>query len=148
VTAARLPGGSARLPLFPLRTVLFPGGLLPLKVFETRYVDMAKACLADEQPFGVCLLTEGEEVARPGAAPLRFATIGTVARIVDWDMPDLGILHLKTQGGQRFRVAQHRTAASGLVTGDVVGIDPEPAIALPAGHDPLARLDELIATRL
>lgn len=141
-------GAHARLPLFPLRTVLFPGGLLPLKVFETRYVDMAKACLADEQPFGVCLLTEGEEVARPGAAAPQFANVGTAARIVDWDMPELGILHITTVGQQRFRVTQHEAAASGLVTGEVVAIEPEAAIALPPGHEPLARLLELIATRL
>ena len=49
------------LPLFPLRTVLFPGGLLPLKIFETRYVEMTKACLKDDRPFGVCLLTRGDE---------------------------------------------------------------------------------------
>ena len=63
-------GGGARmpqtLPLFPLKTVLFPGGLLPIKVFEQRYIDMAKACLAEEKPFGVCLITSGEEVATSG----------------------------------------------------------------------------------
>ena len=68
------PAGAARttysLALFPLKTVLFPGGLLPLKVFEQRYIDMAKACLKDNSPFGVCLITQGEEVATPaGAAP-------------------------------------------------------------------------------
>jgi Lon protease-like protein len=146
--AARLRAMPRVLPLFPLRTVLFPGGLLPLKVFETRYVDMAKACLADETPFGVCLLTHGEEVARPGAAPPQFAMLGTVARIVDWDMPELGILHVVTRGEGRFRVTGHRIGPSGQVLGDVAAIDAEPAIALPAGHEPLARLLELIATRL
>ena len=80
-------GGHARetfsLPLFPLRTVLFPGGVLPLKVFEQRYIDMTRACMREERPFGVCLITEGEEVARPGAAPVRFAALGTLATIVD-----------------------------------------------------------------
>jgi Lon protease-like protein len=136
------------LPLFPLRTVLFPGGLLPLKVFETRYVDMAKACLADESPFGVCLITQGEEVAHPGSAAPHFTTVGTVARIVDWDMPELGILHIVTVGEGRFRVTGHRAQPSGLLVGDVAAIDAEPSITLPAGHEPLARLLEVIATRL
>src|SRR5437879_10360536 len=91
---------------FPLKTVLFPGRVLPLKVFEQRYIDMTKACLKDEQPFGVCLLTQGEEVAQrdraAAGAPIAFALIGTQARIVSWDMPQLGILHLKTEGGTRF----------------------------------------------
>src|SRR6202040_3944466 len=58
------PRAPTTLPLFPLKTVLFPGRLLPLKVFEQRYIDMTKACLKDERPFGVCLLTRGEEVAQ------------------------------------------------------------------------------------
>jgi Lon protease-like protein len=85
------------LPLFPLTTVLFPGGLLPLKIFEQRYVDMAKACLKDGQPFGVCLLLKGDEVAPARADPLEFANVGTQARIVDFDMPQLGILQSPTR---------------------------------------------------
>jgi hypothetical protein len=83
------------LPLFPLKTVLFPGGVLPLKVFEQRYISMTKACLKDDRPFGVCLLTQGEEVAGRGEARIatEFAPIGTLARITNWDMPQLGILH-------------------------------------------------------
>src|SRR5437660_9336054 len=103
-----LRGGKSRspveLPLFPLKTVLFPGGMLPLKVFEQRYIDMTKVCLKDEKPFGVCLLTQGEEVAQRRASTLpgtsrapEFASIGTVARITGWDMPQLGILHLRTE---------------------------------------------------
>ena len=59
----RRPRAHGPLPIFPLRTVLFPGGLLPLKVFEQRYIDMAKECLAGDRPFGVCLITQGDEVA-------------------------------------------------------------------------------------
>ena len=55
--------GSVVLPLFPLRTVLFPGGVLPLRIFEQRYITMAKTCLKDGTAFGVCLVTQGEEVA-------------------------------------------------------------------------------------
>ena len=135
------------LPLFPLKTVLFPGGMLPLKVFEQRYVTMTKACLKDDKPFGVCLLTRGEEVA--GAAPVsEFAAIGTLARIVSWDMPQLGILHLKTEGTTRFQVQSHAPAADGLVVGQVTAIAPEPPHALPESHQPLARLLELLIDRL
>ena len=97
-------GGERRpftLPLFPLRTVLFPGGLLPLKVFEQRYIDMTKDCLKEEQPFGVCLITKGDEVASSSSGPPEFARVGTLARIVDWEMPQLGILHVATTGGTR-----------------------------------------------
>jgi Lon protease-like protein len=147
------------LPLFPLKTVLFPGRLLPLKVFEQRYIDMTKACLRDEQPFGVCLLTRGEEVAQqaargaahrdqPGAdAAIDFAQIGTHARIVSWDMPQLGILHLKTAGGARFQVQSSSVAGDGLVVAQVTHLPPEPAVELPETFAPLASLLELMIKR-
>jgi len=141
-------GGAVDLPLFPLQTVLFPGGILPLKVFEARYVEMTKACLKDERPFGVVLLTRGEEVAQKDGSPPQFAAIGTLARITSWDMPQLGILHLATEGGSRFRVESHSFDASGLALGRIVPIPPEPAQPLPQSHAALARLLELIATRV
>jgi Lon protease-like protein len=143
------PRGSGQLlPLFPLRTVLFPGGVLPLKVFEARYVEMTKQCLKDEQPFGVVLITEGEEVAQKDAPPPTFASIGTLARITDFDMPQLGILHVSTIGLSRFRVERHAVDAAGLVTAEVVPIAGEPARPLAPAYEPLARLLELIATRV
>jgi Lon protease-like protein len=137
-----------RIPLFPLRTVLFPGGVLPLKIFEQRYVDMAKRCLADDAPFGVCLITSGEEVARPGAGEARFAPVGTLARIVHWDMPQLGILHVVTSGGTRFIVDSHAVEPSGLVVGNVRAIAAEPTVAIADAQRPLVRLLELIAARV
>ena len=136
------------LPLFPLKTVLFPGGHLPLKIFEQRYIDMAKACLADNRPFGVCLITQGDEVAVPQGAAPAIAPVGTLARITDWDMPQLGILHVATIGGVRFQVRDHATAAKGLVVGNVTALADEPALTLPAEFEPLAKLLELIATRV
>ncbi len=139
---------AAPLPLFPLKTVLFPGGLLPIKVFEQRYIDMAKACLAESRPFGVCLITQGDEVASaPGVAP-DIANIGTLARIIDWDMPQLGILHLATRGDTRFRIRNHAQLPSGLLTADIAPIAAEPAQRLAETHRPLASLLELIATRI
>jgi uncharacterized protein len=140
-------GGTQAVPLFPLRTVLFPGGILPLKIFETRYVEMAKSCLKDEHPFGVVLLTRGEEVRRQGDEP-EFAPIGTLAHISNWDMPQLGILHVATIGLGRFRVEHHDTDAAGLVVGRIVALAAEPAQPLPPTHQALAQLLELIATRV
>ena len=145
---AAKPRPDRSLPLFPLKTVLFPGGLLPLKVFEQRYVDMTKACLADNLPFGVCLITQGDEVRRPEGTPAQFADVGTLVRITDWDMPQLGILHVTTRGEARFRVLSHAVDASGLVVGEVSTLDAEPAVALADDYRDLVTLLELIATRI
>jgi len=136
------------VPLFPLRTVLFPGGLLPLKVFEQRYIDMTKTCLVRSSPFGVCLITKGDEVGAAHGAPAEFHPIGTLARITDWDMPQLGILHIKTLGESRFQIQGHSVEQSGLIIGNVTPISPEPQIPLTEPFAPLARLLELIAGRI
>lgn len=145
-------GGGSRdtqpLPLFPLKTVLFPGGVLPLKVFEQRYIAMAKTCLAQGRPFGVCLITQGEEVAAAGAASPEIAPVGTLARITDWDMPELGILHLTTQGETRFQVRQRTVQPDGLVTGEVAPLAAEPRKPVGAEHKPLVALLELVAARV
>ena len=145
-------GGGARepqtLPLFPLKTVLFPDGVLPIKVFEQRYIDMAKACIADERPFGVCLITSGEEVASPGGGAPEIANVGTLARITGWDMTQLGILHLATLGGTRFQVKSRSVAASGLLSGEVQPLPVEPTRRIGDTFAPLVGLLELIATRV
>jgi len=136
------------LPLFPLRTVLFPGGLLPLKVFEQRYIEMTKACLRDGRPFGVCMITQGEEVAQGDGTIPRFATIGTLARIASVDMPQMGILHVQTEGGSRYQVLRHAADASGLVVAEVTSIADEPRHPLANTYAPLAKVLEAIAIRL
>ena len=95
---------TAWLPLFPLKTVLFPGGVLPLRVFETRYVDMVRACMKTESPFGVVAIRTGTEVGK-AAEPY---AVGTHAHIVEWDMAELGVLLLQTRGGSRFRILETR----------------------------------------
>ena len=137
-----------RLPLFPLRTVLFPGGVLPLKVFEQRYVDMTKDCLKDDRPFGVCLIVEGDEVAREGASAPKVSSIGTTARITNWDMPQLGILHVATVGGGRFIIEHQVLERSGLLVADVKEIAAEPRVAVTPAQMPLVRLLEMIASRV
>ncbi len=129
-----------RVPIFPLNTVLFPGGLLPLKVFETRYMDMSRDCLRHDRPFGVCLIKEGKEVGAP-ATP---EAVGCLARITGWDMQQLGLLHLTAQGGQRFRILASEASARGLVSADVELLSPEETIALPERFAPCARLLELV----
>jgi uncharacterized protein len=118
------------IPLFPLNTVLFPGGVLPLKIFEQRYLEMTKACLRDGTPFGVCLINEGQEVGTP-AIP---SEVGTIARIDQWDMPQLGIFHLVTRGTERFRILATQTASDGLIRGEVAMLDPEPSARVAERH--------------
>lgn len=108
--------------IFPLGTVLFPGGALPLKIFEQRYIEMTKACIKDVRPFGVCLIREGREVGEP-AVP---ATIGCLATIERWDMPQLGLFHLLARGGERFRLLEARAAKNGLLSGSIERIAPDP----------------------
>ncbi|MBN3799187.1 LON peptidase substrate-binding domain-containing protein [Burkholderia sp. Ac-20392] len=104
------------LPLFPLHTVLFPGGLLPLKVFEARYLDMSRACLRDNAPFGVCLLKSGPEVAQDGAVSVP-ETIGCMARITECDTGEFGMLYLQAVGTQRFELLSYRVEGNGLLVG-------------------------------
>lgn len=99
------------LPLFPLQTVLFPGGVLPLKVFEARYVDMVRDCMKRETPFGVVLIKSGQEV---GAAAEPEA-VGCLAHIVQWDMDQPGVLLLRTHGGERFRILETRRQPNQLL---------------------------------
>lgn len=108
------------VPLFPLQTVLFPGGRLPLRVFETRYMDMIKDCLKDDSPFGISLLAAGAEVAKPGAPSAKPHATGTLATVAEWDMAQLGILDIVALGGQRYRLLRHWAEPSGLLRGEIV----------------------------
>jgi uncharacterized protein len=109
------PPPISELPLFPLDSVLFPGGTLALKIFEQRYLDMAKTCLKDSLPFGIVLIREGEEVGIP-AVP---ESIGTLARVTDWDMQQLGVLQLRVRGAERFKIHSHTVSKNGLIVGQV-----------------------------
>lgn len=117
------PGTRRNIPLFPLGTVLFPGGLLPLKIFEQRYLDMTKACLRDNQPFGVCLIREGREVGML-ATP---ESVGCLATIEQWEMPNSSMFHMLARGGERFRVLETTVTANGLISGEVEMLQPATA---------------------
>ena len=126
-----MAAASLRVPIFPLGTVLFPGGALPLKIFEQRYLDMTKACLKDGTPFGVCLIREGLEVGT-AAVP---ETVGCLATIEQWDMPHPGLFHLVARGGERFRIREMEVAPSHLISATVDPIPPD----APGAVDPLCR---------
>jgi len=115
----RSPAGASvetlRIPLFPLNTVLFPDGILPLKIFEQRYLDMAAACMKDGSPFGISLIAEGNEVGA-AAAP---HPVGTLATIGDWEMEQLGILMITARGGRRFRILDSETGPGNLLLANV-----------------------------
>lgn len=111
--AAQLP--SIEVPLFPLSTVLYPGGQLQLRIFEPRYMDLVRECTRTGSAFGVCLILEGHEVGAP-AMP---AAVGTLARITDFNYREDGLLGIAAEGGSRFRALRTRVRSDGLLRGDV-----------------------------
>lgn len=125
-----------QIPLFPLNTVLFPDGVLPLRVFEARYMDMVRECMRRDAPFGVCLIVRGPEVG--GVAQPE--EIGTLASIRTWDMQQLGVLHIRTVGMQRFRVVDTRAEESGLLRADVDLIEPDEDLPIAPEHKPCVDL--------
>ena len=116
-----------RVPLFPLNTVLFPGGPLPLRIFEPRYVDMISERMKADAPFGVLLIREGGEVG-----PATTFETGTLARITDWYQGSDGLLGVTAIGEQRFRLLSSRRQADGLNVGQIEILDAEPRVELPS----------------
>ncbi len=125
-----------RIPLFPLNTVLFPAGVLPLRVFEARYMDMVRRCMKEATPFGVVLITRGAEVG----APAQTEDVGTLATIAAWDMPQLGLLHLRAIGGDRFRITSSDAQPDGLKLAQIEPIAPDADLPLDEVHQPCAEL--------
>lgn len=116
------------LPIFPLNTVLFPGGLLPLRVFEARYMDMIRNAMRDASTFGVCLIRKGREVGEQG---VETEEIGCRARIDDWNMAQLGVLEIATSGTERFRIVTRHVQSDGLLVADVEPVDLEVSVPVP-----------------
>jgi Lon protease-like protein len=139
-----MTAGDSVICLFPLHTVLFPGGPLPLRIFETRYVDMVRRCMRENQRFGVVLIEEGDEAGEVATT----ATVGCTARIADFNaLPD-GLLGISCVGETKFRVQRVWRAADGLNLGEVELLEAEPSVVLPAGYSRLGdtvrrALDEL-----
>lgn len=112
------PGSTQELPLFPLQSVLFPDGLLSLKVFEARYLDLIGECMREQRPFGVVALKRGTEVKRAGET-VEFEAIGCRAELLDVDAPQSGILQVRCRGRQRFETHATRQLANGLWLAEV-----------------------------
>jgi hypothetical protein len=124
------------IPLFPLNTVLFPGGPLKLRIFEARYVDMIGRCMREGAPFGVAMIVEGMEAGGPATT----ATVGTSARIVDFEkLPD-GLLGITAVGERCFRVRSVTRQSDGLHVADVEWLQEEPQVPVPSNCEPFVLL--------
>ena len=124
------------IPIFPLNTVLFPGGRLPLRIFEVRYVDMTKACIRDDSVFGVCQILDGGEVGAPAVA----APLGCTARITEWDVPAAGLFNLVTRGERVFRILDQYVQPDGLIRAQVVVEEEREPRSLPPSHRMLSTM--------
>ncbi|RTZ44648.1 peptidase S16 [Candidimonas sp. SYP-B2681] len=134
------------IPLFPLATTLFPAGVLTLRIFEVRYLDMIKKCIADGSQFGVVTLLSGSEVRSPEGNE-QLATIGTMARIEEWSAPMPALLHVRCTGTSRFHLASAEQGKYGLWSGVAVPIDDDPEVPIPPKlQSPANALGALIAS--
>ncbi|MCX7278828.1 MAG: LON peptidase substrate-binding domain-containing protein [Burkholderiales bacterium] len=135
------------IPLFPLQTVLFPGGVLPLRIFEVRYLHMVEECYRMGTPFGIVSLAEGSEVRTPTAPTERFHPVGVLAHIARLQMLQPGLLMLDCRGSQRFRIDSKQQPHFGLWTADVTLIAEDAASPIPPDLQHSAKsLDQLIQT--
>ncbi|RYF73605.1 MAG: peptidase S16 [Comamonadaceae bacterium] len=119
------------LPLFPLGAVLFPGGVLPLRIFEVRYLDMIGRCHKAGAPFGIVQLTQGSEVRVAGAPTETFASVGTLAMIREFSAPQAGLLQIECVGTQRFRLGGGLQQKHGLWSADVDLLPDDMAVDVP-----------------
>ncbi|MDH3978707.1 MAG: LON peptidase substrate-binding domain-containing protein [Gammaproteobacteria bacterium] len=129
--------------LFPLSTVLYPDGPLPLRVFEPRYLDMVSRCMKQNVPFGVLMLLSGSEMG-----DAMTATIGTSARIIDWYQGSDGILGITAVGEQRFRLNSIDRQPDGLYIGEVEFMEAEPAQSIPEEYKSMSALLEVVVSDL
>lgn len=139
------------LPLFPLGTVLYPGGILSLRVFEVRYLDMIGKCHKAGAPFGVVSLTQGQEVRQPGAGREAFASVGTLATIAEIESPKPGLMHVRAEGTQRFRITASDQLKHGLWVADVERVEGDKPVPIPEDlqvtADALGRLIQSLQQR-
>lgn len=132
---------SVELPLFPLRTVLFPDGVLPLRIFEPRYVDMISRCMREQSGFGVVLIRQGAEARRdPSDDQPECFDVGTEAQVVDFNQADNGLLGIVARGGRKFSVLGTREQTDHLLIGEVQYLPEEMAGELLPEHEPLVSM--------
>ncbi|MCG2633606.1 MAG: LON peptidase substrate-binding domain-containing protein [Gammaproteobacteria bacterium] len=133
--------GTASTPLFPLHSVLFPGGQLPLRIFEPRYLRMIRRCINNQTEFGVVLIAEGTEVGEAASTH----PVGTFARVADWRQKANDLLQVTVVGQERFQVLSLKVLPDQLLVGETLAIEKEPAPAIPAGFEILrAYLDQAL----
>jgi len=132
------------IPLFPLGTLIFPGGPLPLRIFETRYIDLVRRCMREDSGFGVVMIREGAEAGGPAET----FDVGTYARIVDFSQQPDGLLGIQAQGERRFRILERRQARDGLNLASVEWLPPEAIVPLPAEFAELGPAVEGALTQL
>ncbi len=124
------------IPLFPLRTVLFPEGHLPLRIFEQRYLSMVRECARTDTGFGVCLIVEGEEAI----APVQTAPVGTLARIYDWYTLEDGLLGVSATGTSRFTVQHTHKQEDGLLLGQIEFVAEPAPCQVPEAYSVLSQV--------
>ena len=136
---------TVEIPLFPLRTVLFPGGYLPLRIFEQRYLTLVRDCARNDTGFGVCLIREGEEAV----APVKTSQVGTQARIIDWYTLEDGLLGVSATGTFRFMTENTWQEDDGLFRAQIRILPEPPECVVPEAFsvlcDVLGRFMEKVA---
>jgi Lon protease-like protein len=140
-----LPTSSRKIPLFPLGTVLFPDGVIALKIFEVRYLDMMKQCLRDKTEFGVISIINdlNSDDESPSAA---FSNIGTLAQIEDFDPVQPALYITKSFGTQRFKLISSAQESNGLWIGEIEPLENDPITPIPEEHQKVVELlDEIIS---
>lgn len=135
---------SITVPLFPLNTVLFPGGVLPLRIFEPRYLDMVSDCLKSDKGIGVVLIKDGAET---GQAAETYDT-GTLSSISYWHKRADGILGVTLKGTQRFKILSTTVQKNQLVLAEVELLPELASTELPAGYEHLVLLLQQIISQL
>lgn len=128
------------IPLFPLGTTLFPGGVIALKIFEARYLDMMKRCLRENSPFGVVSILDDKPIDSDASALANFSKIGTLAKLEELDPIQPALYMTKSYGTQRFHVLNVKQESDGLWVGQIELIDADPEIPLPKEHEKVAAL--------
>ena len=144
---ATSPEALTELPLFPLGTVLFPGALLPLQLFELRYLQMIGECERQGTGFGVVTLTRGQEVHQPGLAE-QFEPIGTRVQIERIERPQAGLVKVWCRGVEKFRIQATQQRSDGLWLGRVEPLPPEPAVQVPEDLQRLSTQMHQVLTQL
>lgn len=142
------PQALTELPLFPLGTVLFPGALLPLQLFELRYLQMIGECERQGTGFGVVTLTQGREVHRPGQAAEQFEALGTRVQIERIERPQPGLVMVWCRGVEKFRIETTQQRSDGLWLGQVLPLPPEPAVQVPEDLQHLSAQMHKVLTQL